>query len=92
VNNLHNIIQQLQKDLACPVCGQSFSISEIKIRALFDHTIIVQTICDNHHVTMFMTYYQSRLTQTHPITDQMMVKFHQDLKEFNGDFQTEWLT
>ena len=90
MNNLHKIIEQIQKDLNCPVCGKSFKIGEIRIRGLFDHTVVVQTICDNNHVTLFMTRYQNKSGEIPPISTKEIYQLHQTLKKFDGDFEKKW--
>lgn len=90
MNNLHKIIEQIQKDLSCPACGKSFDIGEIRIRGLFDHTIIIQTICDNNHLTLFMTKIQDQITKNKPITTNEIIGLHQKLTKFDGDFEKLW--
>lgn len=90
MHNLHKIIEQIQRDLACPVCGKRFDIGEIRIRGLFDHTVIVQTICDNDHITLFMTHFQNKTEEAQPIAINEIYQLHQNLKKFDGDFEKVW--
>ncbi len=87
--NLAEIIQQIQKDLYCPVCGKNYEIGEIRLKGLFDHTLIVQTICVNNHITLFMTTFtlsQKKL----PISSNDIIDLHNALETFDGDFQKLW--
>jgi len=89
MNNIHEIIKQMQKDLYCPVCGKSFEIGEIRLRGLFDHTLIVQTVCANNHLTLFMTTHDKKKDQI-PITTDDVLDLHNSLEKFDGDFQKLW--
>lgn len=89
MHNIHEIIKQIQKDLYCPVCGKNYEIGEIRLRGLFDHTIIVQTVCANHHLTLFMTTYEQKKDQI-PVTTDDVLDLHNTLVNFNGDFQKLW--
>lgn len=88
--NLHEIIAQIQKDLYCPVCGKHYDIEEIKLRGLFDHTLIVQTICDNGHVTLFMTTVRKKPKEIIPLASNDVLDLHRALEKFDGDFQKIW--
>jgi len=87
--NLHEIIEQIQKDLTCPVCGRKYEIGEIRLRGLFDHTLIVQTVCVNHHLTLFMTTYRKQ-EKPQPIASDEILDLHRNLKNFDGDFKKLW--
>ncbi|MEK7142835.1 MAG: hypothetical protein AAB785_01365 [Patescibacteria group bacterium] len=88
--NLHEIIQQIQKDLYCPVCGQNYQIGEIKLKGLFDQTIIIQTICRNGHLTLFMTTFSQKIPKTTPLNTNHVLELHRALEKFDGDFQKLW--
>lgn len=87
--NITEIIQQIQRDLSCPICGKNYEIGEIRLRGLFDHTLIVQTICPNDHITLFMTtvfeHQKKQLISTNDI-----IELHNTLEHFDGDFQKIW--
>jgi len=87
--NLHQIIEQIQKDLSCPVCSRKYTIGEIRLRGLFDHTLIIQTVCVNGHMTLFMTTYQKKETLS-PITSDDIIDLHKSLRRFDGDFEKQW--
>ena len=87
--NLYQIIEQIQKDLFCPVCGKNYQVGEIRLRGLFDHTLVIQTICVNGHVTLFMTSYQKKEKLPKIITNDV-IDLHKELRNFNGDFKSEW--
>jgi len=87
--NLAEIIQQIQRDLSCPVCGKNYEIGEIRLRGLFDHTLIVQTICPNSHLTLFMTAFHSRPKMS-PLSANDIIDLHHALEQFDGNFQRIW--
>lgn len=87
--NLREIIQQIQRDLNCPVCGKNYEIGEIRLKGLFDHTLIVQTICANGHVTLFMTAFHPNKEKV-SINTNDIIELHRVLEHFNGDFQKLW--
>lgn len=88
--NLREIIQQIQRDLACPVCGKNYEIGEIRLRGLFDHTLIVQTICPLGHVTLFMTTVKEVPKRPVVLTANEIIELHKALENFDGDFQKIW--
>lgn len=86
--SLMEIIQQIQRDLSCPICGQKYKIGKIRLRGLFDHTLIIQTICTNGHLTFFMTTIKTQ--KKTPLSTNDIIDLHQLLENFNGDFQKLW--
>lgn len=89
MSNLAEIIQQIQRDLSCPICGKNYEIGEIRLRGLFDHTLIVQTICANGHMTLFMTTVKEKQKRP-PISTNDIIDLHNALAKFDGDFQRIW--
>lgn len=89
MSNLSEIIQQIQKDLSCPVCGKNYEIGEIRLRGLFDHTLIIQTICTSGHLTLFMTTVKEG-QKKNPISSDDLIDLHRTLENFHGDFQKIW--
>jgi hypothetical protein len=87
--NLHEIIKQIQKDLYCPVCGKNYEVGEIRLRGLFDHTLIIQTVCENGHITLFMTTYKKK-EPTEPIMSDDILDLHNGLVKFDGNFEKLW--
>jgi hypothetical protein len=87
--NLTEIIQQIQRDLSCPICGKNYETGEIRLRGLFDHTLIVQTICANNHVTLFMTTVKDAQKKT-PISANDIIDLHKRLENFDGNFEKLW--
>lgn len=88
--NLHEIIAQIQRDLYCPVCGKNYEIGEIRLRGLFDHTLIIQTICSGGHITLFMTSFRGNEQKKIPFTNNDILDLHNGLNDFDGDFQKIW--
>ena len=89
MKSIHEIIKQIQKDLYCPVCGKNYEIGEIRLRGLFDHTLIVQTVCANNHMTVFMTTYEQK-NNINPVSSDDILDLHNVLSRFNGDFDRVW--
>ena len=89
MSNIHEIIKKIQKDLYCPVCGKNYEIGEIRLRGLFDHTLVVQTICTNGHMTLFMTTYEKK-SQPIAVNTDNVLDLHNLLAKFNGDFEKIW--
>ena len=87
--NLVEIIQQIQKDLYCPVCGKGYEIGEIRLKGLFDHTLIVQTICANNHITLFMTTFRLKEKKL-PVSSNDVIELPRVFENFQGDFQKLW--
>lgn len=92
MNPIGEIIQKAQKDLYCPSCGRSFSFDEIKLRGLYNKTILLQTICTNEHTPIIMIFVASykNLNNIHIIDADDIIKAHKTFKQFDGDFQSIW--
>ncbi len=88
--NLHEIIAQIQKELYCPVCGKNYEIGEIHIRGLFDQTLIIQTVCANGHMTLFMTTLRGKSRFKNPVSQDDCLDIRNALESFDGDFQSIW--
>lgn len=86
--NLMEIIRQIQRDLSCPICGQNYEIGKIRLRGLFNHTLIIQTICASGHLTLFMT--TVKVQKKIPVSTNDIIDLHKTLENFNGDFQKVW--
>lgn len=84
--NLHDIIQKIKNELHCPICGINYEHGEIKLRGLFNSTIILQTICQNNHSTVFMTSYQKPVEKS-PVNMDDVLDLHNTLKDYNGDLE-----
>lgn len=87
--NLAEIIQQIQRDLTCPICRKKYDIGEIRLKGLFDHTLIVQTICTNGHLTLFMTTIRDQDVKP-PVSTNDIIDLHESLERFDGNFQKLW--
>lgn len=82
------IIRQIQRDLSCPVCGKNYEIDKIRLKGLFDHTLIIQTVCSNNHLTLFIT--TVKVQKQKSISTNEVIDLHKDLENFNGDFKKVW--
>lgn len=92
MNPITEIIQQAQKNLYCPTCGRSFSLNEIRLRGMYNHTILLQAICANDHNPVIMIFIASykNINNIHVINTNDILKAHKTFKVFNGDFQAIW--
>jgi hypothetical protein len=86
--NLYEIISKIQKDLTCPICKKNYEIGEIRLRALLDHTLIIQTICEENHIALILTNYNEKPHTK--ITNQEVETLHNKLINFDGDFSKIW--
>lgn len=89
LSTLAQIICQIQRDLACPVCAKKYAIGDIQLKGLFDHTLIVQAVCANDHLTILITAINN-IRNNDPMSDNDVINMHLFLQNFNGDFQTLW--
>lgn len=89
--NIKELLKQIQRDMSCPVCGAKFQMKDIKVRGAFDHTLIIQTLCAEGHLTLFMTILRKQeKIPTKIITTDETLDFDNSLKNFNGDFEKLW--
>ncbi len=86
--NLMEIIQQIQRDLSCPVCGQNYEVGKIKLRGFFDNNLIIQTVCASGHLTFFVT--MVKVQKKIPVSVNDIIDIHKALENFDGDFQKLW--
>lgn len=89
MSNLAEIIRQIQRDLSCPVCGKKYEIGEIRLKGLFDRTLVVQTVCANGHITLLMTRIKDS-GKKEPISTNDIIDLHNALEDFDGNFQKLW--
>lgn len=89
-----DLIKQIQRDLACPVCGRKFELSQIKIRGAFEQILFIQTTCSEGHLTLLMTVLKEQdMVKREPkpaITTNEVLDLSNRLNEFKGDFEKEW--
>jgi C4-type Zn-finger protein len=89
--NIQEILKQIQRDMSCPICGSKFSMKDIKVRAAFDHTIIIETICAQGHLTMFMTVFRPNPVKPgKQINTNELLDLTNQINNFNGDFEKLW--
>lgn len=92
MNSLPEIIRAAQKDLYCPTCGRNFTLGEIRVRGMFEHTVLLQTLCANGHVPIIMIFVASINAKQYirPIKSDDVLKAHVAIKDFDGDFIALW--
>jgi|GEM_PF-377093 len=100
------ILKQAQQILYCTTCGRTYQLDEIRLRGFLDQTVILQTICSNHHAPV-VTFYLTNATPekaekpaviTSPVPKQTIrrvtkddvLDLHEGLKGFDGDFKKLW--
>jgi C4-type Zn-finger protein len=87
------LIKQIQRDLACPICGRKYELSQIKVRGSFEQILIIQTNCSDGHMTLFMTMFneQDKAKNDRPaIATDEVLDLTNSLKNFKGDFEKLW--
>lgn len=93
MSSLQEIIKQAQKDLFCPTCGRSFNLSEIRLRGIFNHSLVLQTVCTNGHspvIMIFVTAYYKDNIELNPISFDDVISENDQMANFKGDFQSLW--
>ena len=92
--DMPELLKQIQRDLACPVCGRKFDLSQIKVRGVFEQVLIIQTTCGEGHLTLFMTVFneQDKVIKENKkeITTNEVLDLANNLDKFNGDFIKLW--
>lgn len=93
MHNFNDILEQIKRQLHCPVCGKKYELGEIKLRGSYSHTLVIQTICENGHSTLFVTNTKNPKEMADVkksiIIDEVL-DLHIALKKFNGDFTKLW--
>lgn len=93
MHNFNDILEQIKRQLHCPVCGKKYELGEIKLRGSFARTLVIQTICPGGHSTLFVTDTRNPKEVTEnkkPIITDEVLDLHIALKKFNGDFEKQW--
>lgn len=93
MGNFNEIIEQIKRQLHCPICGKKYELGEIKLRGSYSHTLVIQTICENGHSTLFVTNTKNPkeiFKNKKPIIIDEVLDLHHALKKFNGDFEKKW--
>ena len=89
--NIQEILKQIQRDMSCPVCGAKFAMKDIKVRGAFDHVVVIQTMCAEGHLTLFMTVFKKQeKIVAHPLVNDEVLDFSNAINHFNGDFEKLW--
>jgi C4-type Zn-finger protein len=90
---MSELIKQIIRDIACPICGQKYELSQVKVRGSFEQLLIIQTNCSDGHMTLFMTMFneKDKVIKDKPaiVTDEVL-DLSNSLKKFNGDFEKIW--
>jgi hypothetical protein len=104
--NYKEILKQAQQILYCTTCGRTYQLDEIRLRGFLDNTMILQTVCSNHHAPV-VTFYLTDANQgirrgpvqlskqvihapESKVTKDDVLNLHESLKEFDGNFRNLW--
>lgn len=90
---MSEIIKQIQRDLSCPVCGKKYELNQIRVKAVFEQILIIQTTCPDAHPTLLMTIYKhlpEKVAQA--LSSDNVLDLSNNLNDFNGDFEKIWKT
>lgn len=89
--NFNDILEQIRHKLHCPVCGKKYELGEIKLQGSFSHALIIQTVCENGHLSLFVTNVKNqKKIEDKPVVMDEVLDLHNALKKFNGDFTNVW--
>ena len=92
--NMPELLKQIQRDLACPICGRKYELSQIKVRGAFEQILIIQTTCMEGHLTLFMTVFHENdkvdKKSFKAITSNEVLDISNKLNNFHGDFEKLW--
>lgn len=92
MNNYNDILEYIRRQFHCPACGKKYEFTDIKIRGSVSSALVVQTVCENGHMTMFVSSLKKLETDMNkkPIITDEVIDLHNSLKNFNGDFSNVW--
>jgi len=78
---------EIQHNLRCVQCGKSYKPENIHLRGSFKNMFLFQLLCEDHAAFATITVVgQPNNIQYQIITPEDVLKFHEDLKSFNGNF------
>ncbi len=93
MNNLQlrQIFLEIQTNLRCMQCGKMYRTENIHLRGSFKNMYLFQLTCDDHSALATITVVGQQTTvDVKPLTANDVLKFHQELSTFNGDFATRF--
>lgn len=96
LNIIENILRQLYKSVACPVCKRKYQYGEIKLRGELNNNFILEAACSNNHeptITLIVVKYDIKSPRTNsPMVNSISLKDKYQLRiflnNFNGDFKS----
>lgn len=88
MSDIREIIRQIHTEQACPICHSRYPLDQIRFRGTFGQTLVIQTVCKNGHITLFMTLV--RLNQYKQVSANDVLDLSEKLNNFNGDFEKLW--
>lgn len=86
--NYKEILKQAQQILYCTTCGRTYQLEEIRLRGFLEDTVILQTICSNHHapvVTFYLTNSTGQITPAEPSAGLAKAAARQQSKKISKD-------
>lgn len=92
MTSLIELLQQAQKELACPTCGRRFHLSEIRPRNHINNTIMLQAICTNNHFPIVLMFIPSKSlpSSIQPLKKNDVAQLAKTLDSFDGLFSKAW--
>ncbi len=90
--SLIELLHKAQKELTCPTCGRTFSLSEIRPRGHINNTIMLQAVCSNNHFPIVLIFIPSKplTAKIVPISKRDALQCKQWLDSFDGNFNVLW--
>lgn len=90
--SLIELLQQAQKELACPSCGRGFQLSEIRPRGRVKNNIMLQAVCANNHFPVVLIFIPSKPFdgKIKAIGKKEIIELELRLNNFDGDFVGMW--
>ena len=89
---LDDMIDQAHAALSCPVCHRNFEREELRLRGILERHGVIQASCNDQHNPIIVIFVADQRvanrTLTHkPLTTTDVLKLHQALKTFDGNFR-----
>lgn len=92
-----DIIKIARQILNCPVCGRPFEQDKVRLTAMIDDKVVIQSSCGRDHLpiaTIFLTVFSPQPNQSLGVTKKKPRLTAEDvdqvvnrLRHFDGDFQ-----
>lgn len=99
-NQFFELIKNIYTALKCPACGEVYEIDEIQFVGQFDGLFLMQMTCSKCKLPVSVNFYAKERTKEiasdlsildlkhiseEPISTDEVIKFHQTIRNFDGD-------